>query len=252
MSADPQLNRPEPPRAPPIDPARVAARVLPMRRAMLHELRWRAPDVNWRRVAVAILVAILAHLLLIWLVRDAMRAKPFVENRRDVIQVSLIEVAPPQDLPAAVHELPPLSVSSPQGGTARNAPAPLRRERGQRPVAAPAAAAEGVDAIVATPSAPSLYNADGSLRLAPAPQEPAQPRAPIEQGKLAAQELLKRGHNVVRCKSTRFARAYAPDESLGETAARKYGRYVGLYNPATAKKAAERAMETQESCDWQD
>lgn len=252
MSADLQINRPEPPRAPPIDPARVAARVLPMRRAMLHELRWRPPDVNWRRVVVALVVAILAHVLLIWLVRDAMQAKPFVENRRDVIQVSLIELPPPQELPAAAHELPPLSVSAPQGGTARNAPAPLRRERGQRQVAAPAAAAEGVDAIVATPSAPSLYNADGSLRLAPPSEMPAQPQAPMEKGKLAAQELLKRGHNVVRCKSTRFARAYAPDESIGEGVARKYGSYVGLYNPATAKKAADKAADARDGCDWQD
>jgi hypothetical protein len=64
--------------------------------------------------------------------------------------------------------------------------------------------------------------------------------------------LRKRGHNIVRCKSTRFSRAYAPDESMGEKAARKYGRYVGLYNPATAQKAAERAADAQAGCDWED
>lgn len=251
MSADPQLTRPEPPRVPVIDPARVAARVLPMRRALLHEMRWRPPDVDWRRIVIAVICVLLAHLLLVLIVSVSMRPKPFIDDRRDVIQVSLIELPPPVELPAAVHELPPLSVSAPQGGTARNAPAPPRRERGAREVPAPAAVAEGVEAIVATPSAPSLYNADGSLRLAPAPL-PEQPATPIEQGKLAAEELRKRGHNIVRCKSTRFARAYAPDESMGEKAARKYGRYVGLYNPATAQKAAERAAEAQAGCDWED
>jgi hypothetical protein len=233
-----------------MDPALIAARVLPLRRALLHELRWRAPDVSPRRIAVAVAVVVLAHLLLVLLVRDAMRPKPFVEDRRDVIQVSLIE-RPLLPEPAVVHELPPLSVSAPPTGSARNAPAPARRERGQRQVEAPAAASGDAEGIVATPAAPSLYNADGSLRLAPAAPEP-EARDPMTRGKLAAEELAQRGHNIVRCKRTRFAGAYTPDESLGDRAARKYGAYVGLYNPATAQKAAKRAADARGDCDWED
>lgn len=249
MSADPQLTPSPRPRLTPSDPARVAARVLPLRRALLHELRWRPPDISWRRVAVALSVVALAHLLLVLLVRDAMRPKPFVEDRRDVVQVRLIELPPPIEA-TSVHELPPLAVVAPVTGTARNAPAPARRESGQRQVAAPAAASEGAEAVVATPSAPSLYNADGSLRLAPAPEQ--EPPDPMSQRKQVAEEMLQRGHNLIRCRRTRFAGAYRPDESLGESAARKYGAYVGLYNPATAQKAAERAAAARDGCDWQD
>ncbi|HVH32717.1 MAG TPA: hypothetical protein VM847_01230 [Tahibacter sp.] len=245
MSAEAQPSRPERPRHPSIaDPAQAAARVLPLRRELLHELRWRPQDVNWRRIVVAIAIAVLAHVLLVLLVRNAMKPKPFVEDRRDVIQVSLIELPPPIEA-AAVRELPPLQVTAPPKGAAHNAPAPPRPDRGQRQVEAPAASSGEAEGIVATPN---LYNADGSLRLAPA--APAEdPAHPIERGKLAAQEMLQRGHNIVRCKRTRFADAYTPDESLGEKAARKYGAYVGLYNPAVAQDAARRKADARTDCD---
>lgn len=251
MSAQAQPSRPERPRPPGRDPAQIAAGVLPLRRALLHELRWRAPEVSWRRVAIAVAAVVFVHIALVLLVREAMRPKPFVDDRRDVIQVSLIEwPALPEPAPA-VHELPPLSVSAPPAGSARNAPAPARRERGQRQVEAPAAASGGAEGIVATPAAPSLYNADGSLRIGPAAPEP-EANDPMTRGKLAAEELAQRGHNIVRCKRTRFAGAYAPDESLGDRAARKYGAFLGLYNPATAQKTARRAADARGDCDWED
>lgn len=250
MSAEAQPSRPERPRPPSMDPARIAARVLPLRRALLHELRWRPADVSWRRIAIAVTVVVLAHILLVLLLSEAMRPKPFVDDRRNVIQVSLIERPPPLAPAATVHELPPLSVSAPPTGSARNAPAPARRERAQRQVEAPAAASGDAEGIVATPAAPNLYNADGSLRLAPAAPEP-EARDPMTRGKLAAEELAQRGHNIVRCKRTRFAGAYTPDESIGDRAARKYGAYVGLYNPATAQKAAKRAADARGDCDWE-
>ncbi|WP_313920056.1 hypothetical protein [Tahibacter sp.] len=250
MSAEAQPYRPERPRPPSTDPAQIAARVLPLRRALLHELRWREPHVSWRRIAVAVGVVVLSHLALVLLVREAMRPKPFVDDRRDVIQVSLIELPPLPEPTALIRELPPLSVSAPPTGSARNSPAPARRERGLRQVEAPAAANGDAEGIVATPAAPSLYSADGSLRLAPMAPEP-EARDPMTRGKLAAEELAQRGHNIVRCKRTRFAGAYTPDESLGDRAARKYGAYVGLYNPATAQKAAKRAADARGDCDWE-
>lgn len=249
MSADPQHPAPRPP-APIIDPARVAARVLPLRRELLHELRWRPPNISWRRVAIAVAIALLAHLLLLLLIRDGMKPKPFDGDRRDVIQVSLIERAPPPEIIApAPLELPPLAVPAPQGGSARNAPAPARRERGQRQVPAAAAAEQGADAVIATPSLPSLYNPDGSLRTGTATAPAPQARTPLEKDMAVAAEMSSRGHNVIRCKRTRFANAYSPDETVGDKAARKYLGWVGLYNPARAKRSAELAMEARENCD---
>lgn len=252
MSAEAQPTiRPERPRLPGIDPAQIAARVLPMRRALLHELRWRPPDVNRRRVAVAIIVMLLAHLLLILLVRDGMRLKPIADDRRDVLHVSFIELQPPLPESSAVHELPPLSVSAPPTGVAHNAPAPARRRQNVRQVEAPAPSSGEAEGIVATPAAPSLYNADGSLRIAPV-QPQAETADPLTRDKQVAEEMRERGHNIVRCKRTRFAQAYTADESLGERAARKYGAYVGLYNPAVAQKAAVRKADARTNCDWED
>lgn len=248
--AQPSSPRPERPRPPNADPALVAARVLPLRRALLHELRWRPPDVERRHVVIAVVVVVLAHLLLVLLVRDGMRMKPFADDRSDVLRVTLIDAAP-LPAPPAVHELPPLSVAAPPEGTARNAPAPARRAQAVRQAEAPASSSGEVEGVVATPSAPSLYNADGSLRIAPTlPQ--AQAVDPLTRDKLAAEEMLQRGHNIVRCKRTRFAGAYTPDESLGERAARRYGAFVGLYNPAVAQKAAKRAADARGDCDWGD
>lgn len=248
--AQPSSTRPERPRPPNADPALVAARVLPLRRALLHELRWRSPDLDRRRIVVAVVVVLLVHLLLVLLVRDGMRMKPFVDDRSDVLRVTLID-APPLPVPPTVHELPPLSVAAPPDGTARNAPAPARKPQAVRQVEAPAPSSGEVEGVVATPAAPSLYNADGSLRIAPAPP-PAQAVDPLTRDKRVAEEMLQRGHNIVRCKRTRFAGAYTPDESLGERAARRYGAYVGLYNPAVAQKAAKRAADARDDCDWVD
>ncbi|MDC8015592.1 hypothetical protein [Tahibacter soli] len=232
------------------DPAVAAGRVLPARRQLLHEIRWRPPEIDRRRMRIALAIALVAQIVLMLLTREWMRPPAFGDRHASgVVQVRLIELPPPPDVAeTAVHELPPLAVTAPPAGTARNAPAPPRPERAARPVAPPAPG-EGAEAVVETPAAPTLYNADGSLKIAPRLALPAPPRDPIERGKLAARELSQRGHNVVRCKPTRFARAYSPDESAGAEFARKYGAYVGLYNAHTAKETADRAMEAVENCD---
>lgn len=232
------------------DPAIAAGLVLPARRELLHEIRWRPPELDRRRMRIALAVAIVLQIALMLLTREWMRPPASAAHpASDVVQVRLIELPPPPDVAeTAVHELPPLAVTAPPAGTARNAPAPPRPERAARPVAPPAPG-EGMEAVVETPAAPTLYNADGSLRIAPQLAAPAPPRDPIARGKLAARELSQRGHNIVRCKPTRFARAYSPDESAGAELARKYGAYVGLYNPHTAKETADRAMEATENCD---
>ena len=236
----------------PVDPAIAVGQVLPERRELLHEIRWRAQEVDRRRVRIALAVALVVQLILMLLTREWMRMPESARHAANgVVQVRLIELPPPPDVTeSAVHELPPLAVSAPPTGTARNAPAPPRPDRGARPVAPPAPG-EGAEAVVATPAAPVLYNADGTLKISPQLAAPAAPRDPIARGKIAAREMSQRGHNVVRCKPTRFARAYSPDESAGAELARKYGAYVGLYNAHTAKETADRAMEAVENCDYE-
>lgn len=234
------------------DPAIAAGRVLPARRELLHDIRWRPPEADRRRVLVALAIALVVQIALMLLTREWMRPPAFAAHSSEgVVQVRLIELPPPPEVAeTAVHELPPLAVSAPPAGTARNAPAPPRKEQAVRPVAPPAPG-EGAEAVVATPTAPVLYNADGTLKITPQLAAPPPPRDPIARGKIAARELAQRGHNVVRCRPTRFSRAYSPDESAGAEIARKYGAYVGLYNAHTAKETADRAMEATENCDYE-
>jgi hypothetical protein len=148
----------------------------------------------------------------------------------------------------APREMEPLIVIAPPEGSAANSPAPARREAPVRPAAIPAApkAQQGeVEAVVATPR---LYNADGSLSV-PRSEGVAKPRNALAEGLAAAAEMHSRGHNVVRCRSTRFAGAWKPDESVGEQVSRKYLSYVGLYNPHSAATAAGRAADATEACD---
>lgn len=247
MTANSAARAAAPPRP---DPAIAAGRVLPARRELLHGIRWRDQRPDRRRVGFALAVALILQIVLLLLTREWMRPPAIEASRsRDVIQVRMIELPPPPDVaPAPVHELPPLSVAAPIAGTARNAPAPPRREAASRPVAPPAPG-EGVEAVVETPAAPSLYNPDGTLKISPQLTSPEPARDPIARGKIAARELQQRGHNLVRCKPTRFARAYSPDESLGAEFARKYGKYAGLYNAQTAQDTANRAVEAVENCD---
>ncbi|MEO8670926.1 MAG: hypothetical protein ABI411_06400 [Tahibacter sp.] len=93
-----------------------------------------------------------------------------------------------------------------------------------------------------------MYNADGSLRLVPTVPR-TEDSGPMAAGKAAARELATRGHNLVRCRPTRFASAYSPDESVGDEMARKYLAVVGMYNPHSAARTADRKAEATAACD---
>ena len=236
-----------------IDPARDIAHLVPyeraQRRAWLHDVRWRTGRRGRVWMTLVIAAILLLHLALMLAVRQQMRPRDSDLRPPDsVIHVNLIELPPPAELPPVPIQMPTLIVTGAQAGTANNSPAPPRPAPAARPVAPAAPSTEGVEGIVATPTAPHLYNPDGSLHLS-LPTQTAPTQQPLQAGIAAGKEMLRRGHNVVRCKRSRFANAYAPDESVGDKVARKYGSLVGMYNPHSADKLAERQADAAAACD---
>ena len=97
-----------------------------------------------------------------------------------------------------------------------------------------------------------LFNADGSIRLPEAGSANGTETAanPIEAGKARWAEMQVRGENPLDCQRSRFAAAYAPDESLGDKVSRKYLKWIGLADPAgIAERAAAKQARAADGCD---
>lgn len=109
------------------------------------------------------------------------------------------------------------------------------------------AAASPVAPAAAPPEtavSPQLFNPDGSIRVPPEPRL----HAPTPQ-QISA-ELMQRGHNILRCRRTRFASGYKRDESVGDEIARKYLVWIGMYNADfVERKAAQRQADAAAACD---
>jgi hypothetical protein len=133
--------------------------------AWLREVRWRRPPYDRRGIAVALFVALILHLVGLWLVRDWMRLHLPEEDRSDVIRVSLVEPPVPAPLspPEPVEDEPPPAVEAPR-------PVPRAASRPSQP----SAAAPVVSATPAQQGVPQvhLYNADGSLDVSTLAKEP--------------------------------------------------------------------------------
>jgi hypothetical protein len=94
---------------------------------------------------------------------------------------------------------------------------------------------------IAVPTAPSvtLFNPDGSLRL---PLE-AKPQKGLPEPDIAkGRELMSRG---LDCEAPD---ALGSGESLGESVARKYLSWIGMYNPYSAQRRAELLEERKQRC----
>lgn len=102
------------------------------------------------------------------------------------------------------------------------------------------------DVIQTAPPALQLFNPDGSIRL------PTESPTKIAPSKVEmAAELMHRGHNIIHCRRTRFAEAYARDESMGDRISRKYLALVGLADlSGIEERAARRKKDAAEACDW--
>ena len=222
---------------------RLASDALPWQRS----LRWERP-VRERRVfwlglvlAFAFTVVELAGFVL------GMHSYRSAHWRRatapQVITVQLIEsvsepaAAPPEPEPALVVRPSRVAIAPPQ--VRQNPP--------------PANAEEPSDAMRARLGAGAaaplrLFNADGSVRLgdgqAPlkAPAEPA-PKTAREAAQQHWARIEERG-NPLDCRKTRFAGAFARDESVGDKVARKYLSWIGLADPQAIEHRARRRAES--------
>ena len=128
----------------------------------LREARWQRRQHDRRGIAIALVVAIVAHLVAAWFVRDWMRLRP-IDDSRGVIAVRLVEpVAPVDAVPP-----PPLPAPPP-----RAVPEPVRRAPTHAAtVASPVVAPPTVVASDTVPSV-RIYGPDGKIDVSHLSQAP--------------------------------------------------------------------------------
>jgi len=217
------------------------------RRAIARDALWRQP--SFARNAL-IGIGVLALLLnLVWVagLRSVMYSRATSELLAQPIQVNVIEPpaqfeVPPEPVPAVFARRPSrVQIAPPE---TRMTPPPVTSESSSATTARIGAAGQ---------PAPQLFNADGSLRLPEASIRIGPQQAP-ENPQAAAQarwdEIRVRGENPLDCERTRFAGAFARDESAGDKVARKYLSWIGLADQAgIAERAAAREGRAADGCD---
>ena len=205
---------------------RFAADALPWQRS----LRWTQPVRDRRLLWLGGLFALL--ITVVELAGFALGMKPYKHPRpvAQPIRVTLHEAVPTDVPPPPPEPEPPIVVR--ESRIAVEAP-----EIETRPPP-PQAPAEDSDAMRArigaggAVAAPRLFNPDGSIRLDGPIAAP--PKAPVTEREAAKErwaQIEERG-NPIDCRKTRFANAFAPDESAGDRVARKYLKWVGLADQA--------------------
>jgi hypothetical protein len=207
-------------RVPLVDPAIAAAERFPLdrwSREWLHDVRWRRPEYDRRRIGFAVAVAVLLHVLLALLVRDWMQPRVPVEDRRDVIHVTLYDepvVVVPEPAMPVTSELPPLRVDAPDPGVATNAPAPTRPETAARAAARPMPRDSGSEGVVATPRTENdvptvrLYSPDGSVEV---PADGAVADNEFIPREIEPAELMKH-KSPLPFERTKLDQAWVPDD----------------------------------------
>ncbi|WP_343793832.1 hypothetical protein [Dokdonella soli] len=205
-------------------------------------LRWSEPPRDRRLLAFGILFAVLVTVLQLVGFALGMRSYHIHPPSSPVIHVTLIEPItevpppPPEPEPPIVVRASRIAIAPPQ-------------VRAPPPPPHPAEASSEMQGRLgeAGAAAPQLFNPDGSIRLGGgAPTLPQAPKNPQEAGKARWAEIQKAGQNPLNCRKTRFARNFAPDESVGSGIARKYLAWAGLYDPHDTERRAQRA---DEGCD---
>jgi len=219
---------------------RFATDALPWQRS----LRWAGPARDRRLLALGIVLAVLITVLELLGFAAGMHPYRRTVSQRSVIQVVLIEPEPEIPPPPPEPE-PPEFVRRPSR-IAIAAP----KVRTTPPPTAPAETSDAMTARIGNAGTaappPQLFNADGSIRLgagSTAVTAPSAPKNPQEAAKARWAEIQKKGENPLDCKKTRFAQAFAPDESVGSGIARKYLSWAGLYDPHDTQRRAQRAAE---------
>lgn len=229
------------------EPARLrfASERLPWQRS----LRWTKPPRDRRLILIGLLIAIALTVIELvgfgigmhqQIVREIRPPRP--QN----IEVVLIE--PPPTLPIPPEPEPPPFVPH---------PSKIRVEAPKVELPPPPQAAEqDNDAMRArigesgAQTMPRLFNPDGSIKLDATPQLPRKAANPQEAAKQRWAEMEQRGENPLNCKRTRFAKAFTPDQTLGDQVAGKYLKWVGLGDPeAIGHRAEQREERAAEGCD---
>ncbi|HEY0233258.1 MAG TPA: hypothetical protein VGC55_18565, partial [Dokdonella sp.] len=206
--------------------------------------RWAKPVRDRRVLLLGALLALLITVLELLGFAAGMHPYRHPAAQRSVLQVVLIEPEPLVPPPPPDPE-PPQFVRRPS----RIAIAPPK-VRTTPPSTPPAESSDAMTARMGNAGAPApppqLFNPDGSIRLgegSTAIAPPSAPKNPQEAAKARWAEIQKKGENPLDCKKTRFAQAFAPDESVGSGIARKYLSWAGLYDPHDTQRRAQRAAE---------
>ena len=212
-------------------------------------LRWKPPPPDRRLILLGILLAVLFTVVELVGFGLGMRlqiAQVIKPPKPRTVEVVLIE--PPPTLPTPPEPEPP-PFAPKQSKVRVEAP---KVELPPPPQAAP----EDSDAMRARMGtsgpgngAPQLFNSDGSIRLAPS-TVPTRPLNQQEAGKQRWAEMEQRGDNPLDCKRTRFAKAFARDESVGDKVSRKYLKWIGLGDgEAIEHRAQQREQRAEEGCE---
>ncbi|MET0224902.1 MAG: hypothetical protein ABW187_00510 [Dokdonella sp.] len=219
---------------------RFATDALPWQRS----LRWTRPARDRHMLLLGARLALLVTVLELIGFAAGMHSYRRAPAQRPVIEVKLIE-------PEPVLPPPPPDPEPPQfvRRQSRIVIAPPK-VRTTPPPAPPQETSDAMTARMGNAGAPApppqLFNPDGSIRLGEAGKivtAPSAPKNPQEAAKARWAEIQKKGENPLDCKKTRFAQAFAPDESVGSGIARKYLSWAGLYDPHDTQKRAARAAE---------
>lgn len=217
-------------------------------RSLVRDRRWRAEVFDRRKVWAMVGLAVVANLVWILGLDRVMVGALWQEPDRGPIQVSIIEPEPVFDIPPEPEPAPTefkqresaIVIEPP---VTKITPPPLNAaDRNTTEARIGSAGAGGL----------KLFNADGSIRLpeSAAATGPKSETNPIAEGKARWAEMQVRGENPLDCQRTRFAQAYAPDESLGDKVSRKYLKWIGLADPAgIAERAAKREARAADGCD---
>lgn len=213
-------------------------------------LRWTRPPRDRRLILLGLLFAIALTVIELVGFGIGMRrqiAREAPKPKAQNIEVVLIE--PPPTLPVPPEPEPP--PFQPKQTKVR-----VEAPKVQLPPP-PQAAQEDTDAMRARigqsgpgGGTPQLFNPDGSIKLAPTTTAPARQLNQHDAGKQRWAEMEQRGENPLDCKRTRFARAFKPDQSLGDEVSSKYLKWVGLADgEAIGHRAQQREERAAEGCD---
>lgn len=218
----------------PIDAATLAA---------LHAIRRRPPPRDRVRFTLALVAALVLHIVLVFLVRYEMQPRVQVSfatpnDRPDVLEVRFIEPTRPAPPVADVPPPPPVAepppkVRSPEA-TRPEPPRPKEKKKDDQPEEAPA------PTPAAPPSAPALFGTDGSIAMpktGAGSQPDFVPRKPTDNTGIMSHKT------TVTYTQTRFEKDWAPaDETALTEGVRK------VVEKTTLKKTVDVGGGTRINC----